>query len=287
MRLPPLNALRAFESAARNGGYVNAAAELGVTPAAVSQQVRRLEEHLGRRLFTRHNNRVTLTDAGKSVYAETARALGDLALMADRVQGGRTPGRLVISCLPSLAEGWLVPRLPPDGPLIELRLEPDPVAFARDGIDLRLSYGSTPYPDMVTLPLFRDHVLPLAAPGLAARWPDLTDDRLIHTDWGPGFTSHPAWRDWFAAHLPGRPAPAPGSGHRIGSSYLALQMARQGLGVALGQRALARPLIDTGALVALSPDSLPLGHDYVAIHAPAQARKPALLRLLALLAPAR
>lgn len=286
MNLPPLNALRAFESAARNGGYVAASGELGVTPAAVSQQVRRLEEHLGRRLFTRHNNHVTLTDAGQAIYAETARALGDLAQMAERAQGGRVQGRLVISCLPSLAEGWLMPRLQTLGaalPLIDLRLESDPVAFARDGIDLRLSYGSNLYPDLATHPLFHDAVQPLAAPALAGLWPDLPDDRLIHTDWGAGFASHPAWAAWFAAHDPDRPAPAPGSGHRIGGSFLALDMARRGLGIALGQRRLAQPWIDSGALVALSAATLPLGHPYCAIHPHAKARKPALKRLLALL----
>lgn len=287
MKLPPLNALRAFESAARNGGYVAASAELAVTPAAVSQQVRKLEEHLGRRLFTRHNNRVTLTDAGQAIYAETAAALGDLARMAERAQDGRVQGRLVVSCLPSLAEGWLMPRLTAEAPLIDLRLEPDPVAFARDGIDLRLSYGTGLYPDLVTRPLFRDGVLPLAAPGLAALWPALPDDRLIHTEWGPGFASHPAWSAWFATHAPDRPAPVPGSGHRIGGSYLALQMAARGLGVALGQRALAQPMIDAGALAMLSPEALPLGHDYVAIHPHAKARKPALQRMLALLGAAR
>ncbi|WP_068300594.1 LysR substrate-binding domain-containing protein [Pararhodobacter sp. CCB-MM2] len=287
MKLPPLNALRAFESAARNGGYVAASAEMGVTPAAVSQQVRKLEEHLGRRLFTRHNNRVTLTDAGQAIYAETAAALSDLAQMAERAQGGRVQGRLVVSCLPSLAEGWLMSRLGAEAPLIDLRLESDPVAFARDGIDLRLSYGTGLYPDLVSRPLFRDTVLPLAAPTMARHWPDLPDDRLIHTDWGPGFASHPTWAQWFAAHAPDRPAPAPGSGHRIGGSFLALQMAERGLGVALGQRALAEPMVEAGRLTPLSPQTLPLGHDYVAIHPHAKARKPALQRMLALLGAAR
>ncbi|MCC0081360.1 MAG: LysR family transcriptional regulator [Rhodobacter sp.] len=285
MNLPPLNALRAFECAARNGGYVAAARELGVTPAAVSQQVRRLEDHLGRRLFTRHNNRVTLTDAGQAIYAETARALGDLAQMADRAQGGRAQGRLVVSCLPSLAEGWLMPRLEAAQtlPLIDLRLEPDPVAFARDGIDLRLCYGSGLYPDLVTHPLFHDAVQPLAAPAMAGHWPHVADDRLIHTEWGPGFASHPAWRTWFETHAPRRPAPAPGSGQRIGSSWLALDMARRGLGIALGQRTLAAPLLASGALVPLSPLTLPLGHPYAAVHPHARSRKPALQRMLALL----
>lgn len=287
MNLPPLNALRAFESAARHGGYVAAARELGVTPAAVSQQVRHLEAHLNQRLFTRHNNRVTLTDAGQAIFADTARAFADLGRIAERARGGRAPGRLVVSCLPSLAEGWLMPRLQVAGaalPMLDLRIESDPVAFARDGIDLRLCYGTNLYPDLVQVPLFRDAVVPMAAPALARDWPEVPDDALIHTDWGAGFASHPAWRDWVAAHAPDRNAPVPGSGHRIGASWPALMMAARGLGVVLGQSRLAAPMVESGALVVLSSLELPLGHEYVAVYPLAMGRKPALQRMLALLA---
>lgn len=285
MSLPPLNALRAFESAARHGGYVAAARELGVTPAAISQQVRNLESHLGRRLFARHNNRITLTDAGQAIFADTARVFADLTRIDAQAREGRMPARMVISCLPSLAEGWLIPRLQAAGEglaPIDLRLESDPVAFGRDGIDLRLSYGANLYPDLVQVPLFRDAVVPMAAPGTP--WPDTPDSALIHTDWGPGFASHPAWRDWFAANSPGRPAPARGTGHRIGASYLALMLAAGGHGVVLGQRALAAPMLARGVLVELSPHALPLGHAYVALHSPARTGSPALQRMLALLA---
>ena len=286
MPLPPLNALRAFESAARNGGYVAAARELGVTPAAISQQVRHLEAHLGRRLFQRHNNRITLTDAGQAIFADTARVFADLLRIDAQAREGRSPARLVVSCLPSLAEGWLMPRLAmaEDAAPLDLRIESDPVAFARDSIDLRLCYGAGLYPDLVQVPLFRDAVLPMAAPALAARWPEVPDSALIHTDWGPGFASHPAWRDWFAAHAPARPAPIRGTGHRIGGSYLALRLAAGGQGVVLGQRALAAAMLARGELVALSPLALPLGHDYVAVHSPARARNPGLQRMLELLA---
>ena len=168
-------------------------------------------------------------------------------------------------------------------PLIDLRLEADPVAFARDGIDLRLCYGTNLYPDLMTHPLFHDTVQPMAAPALAVEWPDVPDDRLLHTDWGAGFASHPTWRDWFAAHMPDRPAPAPGSGHRIGGSFPVLEMARRGLGVALGQRSLAAPMLASGDLLALDARMLPLGHGYVAVHPHAKTRKPALKRVLALL----
>lgn len=287
MTLPPLTALRAFEAAARHGGFVAAARELAVTPAAVSQQVRNLEAHLGQRLFTRHNNRVTLTDAGQAIFADTARAFDDLIRIAQRARGGPAPGRLVVSCLPSLAEGWLMPRLhaavetlPP----LDLRIESDPVAFARDGIDLRLSYGANLYPDLVQVTLFRDAVQPMAAPAMAAQWPLVADEALIHTDWGAGFASHPSWRDWFAAHQPQRRAPMAATGHRIGGSFLALMMAAQGKGVVLGQRQLAAPLLTSGALVALSPLALPLGHAYVGLYPLPKSRKPALQRMLALLA---
>ncbi|MEZ5750426.1 MAG: LysR family transcriptional regulator [Paracoccaceae bacterium] len=287
MNLPPLNALRSFEAAARHGGFIGAAQELGVTPAAVSHQVRRLEDHLGYRLFLRHNNRVTLTDAGQAVYARAASALGELADLADHGKNRARQRRLVISCLPSLAETWLAQRLTTDGVAIDLRVEPDPVAFARDSIDLRITYGTNPYPDLASVRLFRDQVVPMACPEMAAHWPDLPDDRLIHTDWGAEFASCPTWSQWVASHRPGRPVPVPGTGHRVGSSLLALCAAAGGLGIALGQRALAEGLIAQGRLVVLSDEGLALEHDYVAIHPHAKSRKTALRRVLDQLVVAR
>jgi LysR family glycine cleavage system transcriptional activator len=102
--LPPLNALRAFEVAARTGSFVLAGAEMGVTSAAISQQVRVLEDHLGKKLFLRQGNRILLTDAGRAIYPRIEVALGDLASVTDEVRSGPQRARLVVSVLPSVAE---------------------------------------------------------------------------------------------------------------------------------------------------------------------------------------
>lgn len=287
MQLPPLNALRAFEAAARTGSYVAAATELGVTPGAISQQVRLLEAHLGKALFQRFNNRIGLTDAGQAVFLGASDALQAIAALTEQVQTGRTRGRLTISMLPSVAECWLVPRLTefaarhPDL-RFDLQVADDPVDFARDGIDLRLGYGSDAYPGLPGRVLVRDAVLPLAAPSYLARHPgglgSVPDADLIHTNWGPSFASHPGWAAWAEAN--GRPRPDAATGHRVGRSALALDLARQGLGVALGQRLLAADDRRAGRLVALSDAALPLGHPYVLVHPPGRARRPALRALI-------
>ena len=152
--LPPLNALRAFESAARHGSYVGAAEELSVSPAAVSQQVKNLEDFLGKQLFRRYNNRIALTDAGQTIYSGASDALQSLSALTEQVVSGRARSRLVISSVPSMAERWMTPRLAlykqrAPNFRFELRSEEDLVDFTRHEIDLRLVYGLNHYPDKV------------------------------------------------------------------------------------------------------------------------------------------
>src|SRR5262245_31380554 len=250
LSLPPLNALRAFEAAARSGSYVAAAEELGVSPAAVSQQVRNLEEFLGKQLFMRFNNRVSLTDAGQMIFAGTSDALQSISALTEQVISGGTRQRLVISVITSIAERWLEPRLvtfalKEKGLRIELRVEGDPVDFARHNIDLRICYGTHVYPEMSTIRLFQDEVLPLCSPAYLERngnartrgMAGVPDDDLIHTNWGPSFVSHPTWHAWFAKTGIDRPNDT--KGHQVGMSSLALDLARDGAGVVLGQRIMA------------------------------------------------
>ena len=163
---------------------------------------------------------------------------------------------------------------------IDLRVENDPVDFAASEIDLRIYYGSASYPGLQVVPLFRDEVLPMASPELAQRlsMATLPDDMLIHTSWGQDFASHPSWDEWFGRYHPGRRVD-PAKGPRVGSSQLALDFARRGLGVALGQRALAREMLRKGELVVLDEAALPLGHDYCAAWPRAKARKAGLVQL--------
>ncbi len=280
--LPPLNALKAFEAAARSGGYVTAAQELAVSPAAISQQVKNLERFFDKQLFLRHNNRLTLTDAGLGVFAECSEALERLAGLSARLFEGQVRARLVVSVLPSLANRWLNHRVPQFLEIhpairLDIRVEEDPIDFARDDIDLRICYGRHLYPDLVNTLLIHDHVLPLCSPAFLKKGPvapeSLRDDDLIHTNWGPSFASHPTWADWFAAMGVHR-APEAGRGHRMGMSSLAIDFALSGTGIALGQRLLAEKDLAAGRLRAPFATSLALGHPYCAVHPQAKAQKP-------------
>jgi LysR family glycine cleavage system transcriptional activator len=288
--LPPLNAVRAFEASARLGGFGAAARELGVSPAAVSLQVRNLETHFGAALFRRRANGVTLTEIGEAAFADCAEALGTLAGLSARIAGERSPERVTLSAGPSLATPWLTGtlaaflRAEPEI-RIDLREESDPVSFARDGLDLRIAYGAHIYPDCRVTPLFTDEVAPLASPGLAAalgldaaRPAAIPDDRLIHLSWWTAVARFPGWADWFAeAGAPRDPDRARGCAAATSAGALAL--AAQGVGVALGQRFLSRRLVAEGRLVAPFDRWLALPHAFALVAPPARARRPAVRRL--------
>lgn len=291
LSLPPLNALRAFEAAARSGSYVTAAEELGVSPAAVSQQVRNLEDFLGKQLFRRYNNRIALTDAGQAIFSGASDALQAISAFTEQVVSGRARSRLVISALPSVAERWMAPKLADYRRghahfRFELRSEEDLVDFARHDIDLRLSYGASLYPDMVTIPLMQDTVVPMCSPDYLQRNPEIAgigmaavpDDDLIHTNWGPTFQSHPTWRAWFGEV--GQKRPDETRGYRIGQSSLALDLARAGIGVALGQRQMGAMDIEAGRLIVIDRRPISLGHPYCLVYPRTKARKAGLIDLV-------
>jgi len=291
LSLPPLNALRAFEAAARTGSYVAAAEELHVSPAAVSQHVRNLEEFLGRQLFRRFNNRVLLTDAGQVVFAGASDALQSVSTLTEQLMSGGTKPRLVISVITSVAERWLEPRLAAfalseKALRIERRVEGAPVDFARHNIDLRVCYGTNQYSEMNTIRLRQDEVLPLCSPAYLERnqraatlgMDGVPDDDLIHTSWGPSFVSHPTWHAWFAKS--GIDRPNNNKGYQIGTSGLALDLARDGVGVVLGQKMLASEDLAAGRLVPLSSIAIELGHPYCLVHPRSKARKAGLQSLI-------
>lgn len=291
LSLPPLKALRAFEAAARTGSYVAAAEELGVSPAAVSQQVRNLEEFLGKQLFMRFNNRILLTDAGQVVFAGSADALQSISVLTEQVISGGTKSRIVISVITSVAERWLEPRLAAfalreKALRFELRVESDPVDFARHNIDLRVCYGTNLYPEMNMIRLLQDEVLPLCSPAYLERnqsartlgMDGVPDDDLIHTSWGPSFVSHPTWHAWFAKSGIDRPNDT--KGYQVGMSGLSLDLARDGVGVALGQKMMAGGDLAAGRLVPLSTVAIALGHPYCLVHPRSKSRKAGLQLLI-------
>lgn len=288
LTLPPLNSLRAFEAAARTGSYVAAAEELGVSAAAISQHIRKLEDYLGKDMFMRLNNRVILTDAGHAIFAGTADALQTISDTTGELMSDRSRSRLVISTIESVAEKWLLPQLvdyarAQPGFRFDLRVEPDPVDFARHNIDLRVCYGSGHYPDQQVLHLAQDCVQPMCSPSYLKRNPQVRlhgmaavpEQDLLHTSWGPSFGSNPTWRSWF--QKAGLTPLSDTGGFQVGRSSLVLDAAREGLGVALAQRMMAASDLAEGRLIALSPISLALGHPYCLAYPRSKARKRELL----------
>jgi LysR family glycine cleavage system transcriptional activator len=293
-RLPPLNAIRAFEASARHGGFVAAAAELGVTPAAVSLQIRKLEDFYEAPLFHRLASGVELTKVGAAIFADCATALATLESTADLIAKRETRSRIVVSCINSLAHRWLVRHLAelaarvPDQ-WIEVRAEPDPVDFEDRGVDLRITYGEHLYPHHDTQPLFTDQLMPMCTPEFAetqeliGQSPALLqDEHLIETWWSPSFWAYPTWAEWFTAA--GHPrSPRPGAGPAANMPALAIEMALSGMGVALGQVALAGNDIASGRLIAPFDVRLNMPNPYALVTPRSARRKKRMARVIAAL----
>ncbi len=278
LKLPPLNALRYFESAARTGSYVQTANELHVSAAAVSQQIKNLEAFFGKQLFLRRNNSIVLSDAGTTLYQELAPTLRQLSDTTLQILGQQVPANMVVSCLPSLANNWLLHRLqafaeeyPNIG--IQLRVEDDPVNYSQHRFDLRIAYDRHFYNDLRQRPLFKDEVTPMCSPDFAARWQlrgaaeelaRLPDNLFIHINWGEQFAALPSWSDWFR-HSARQHNPELAKGMQVNMTSVALNMATASAGVVLGQRHLAARHIANGELIELSEIRVPLAHHYYAV----------------------
>ena len=276
-RLPPLNALRAFVAAARHLSFSRAAEELFVTPAAVSQQVKLLEDHLGHVLFRRTNRALLLTDEGQALLPGLAEAF---ALMHHALASLETlddTGVLTVSMAPSFAAKWLVPRLEsfqslhPD---IDVRVTASMnlVAFADDGVDCAIRYGLGQYPGLVVDKLLDESVVPVCSPALrgAGAPPELLRDvTLLHDDSPEQDASCPTWRMWLkAAGIDGVDA---GRGLHFNQASLVLQAAIAGRGAALAKVQLAGEDLRSGRLVRLFDVSQPVAFGYYFVCPPAKA----------------
>jgi LysR family glycine cleavage system transcriptional activator len=254
-----LKGLEAFETAARRGSFVAAAEELSISAAAVSQLIRGLEDHVGRKLFHRINRRVVLTEAGMEIHPRLSQAFDELRRISGELAQKDPIAALVVSVAPSTAMGWLTRRLPRFVEMhgwvdVSLRGEEEPVAFEKEGIDIRLSYGASHYRSLETEILLTDAVYPVCSPdyvsrhGMIDKAADLRSHRLVHTDWGPSNASFPSWHGWFEAYRV-----APGARSRRGmtanTSMAALDLARGGLGVALAQGLYCADLVASGELI--------------------------------------
>lgn len=253
-RLPPLNALRTFEAAARHLSFTKAADELFVTQAAVSHQIRTLEEHLGTPLFRRMNRALMLTDEGQALLPAVREAFDRLSAGVRHVQDLCCGGALTISTTPSFAASWLVGRLARFQalhPEIELQLSATArlVDFAREDVDCSIRYGMGDWPGLVAQRLFQTALVPVCSPLLLdgpnplRRPQDLMRHTLLHTLDEPD-----DWRLWLrAAAVDGVD---PTRGLKFDSVPLVVQAAISGAGVGIGRRQLVEAELAAGRLVA-------------------------------------
>jgi LysR family glycine cleavage system transcriptional activator len=258
-RLPALNALRAFEAAARHLSFTRAAEELNVTPGAISQQIRQLEEFAGAPLFRRTGRQVLLTDAGQAALPLLTSAF---EMMAEAVHHMRAPSRrdrLMISSAPSFAAKWLAHRLDrfqQEHQEAEVWVSADLALtdFNSTDIDLAVRYGKGLYEGLRVEKILSESVLPVCSPDLLKgpkplKSPeDLANHVLLHDEGPENDPSCPDWKSWLTAR--GVTSVDPTRGPRFNQSSLVVEAAAAGRGVALAKHAIASADLASGRLIA-------------------------------------
>lgn len=277
-KLPPLNAVRAFEAAARQLSVTRAAEELFVTQAAVSHQIKALEEWFGVPLFRRVGRGIRLTEAGQDFFAASRDALDDIATAARRVQAGGDSGILTVSTTDSFASTWLVPRLRRFRDAhreVEVRLSTSDrlVDLNREDVDVAIRFGSGEWPENHVEELFDEVVFPVCSPDLVETGPalrgpaDLSQHILIHDD------AVPDWETWLrAAGVADRVDYT--KGPRYMRSSHVIQAAIAGEGVALGRSAMVAADMAAGRLVKPLEFTLPGEYRFYFVCLPSTLERP-------------
>ncbi|WGL94934.1 transcriptional regulator GcvA [Arsenophonus nasoniae] len=251
--MPPLNALRVFDAAARHLSFTKAAEELYVTQAAISHQIKGLENFLGMKLFRRRNRSLLLTEEGLNYYLDIKEIFSSLLEATRKLQAFRAKGALTVSLLPSFAIQWLVPRLSSFNhayPDIDVRIqavdhEGDKMA---DDVDVAIFYGYGNWPGLKTDRLYAEYLIPVCAPALlAGRYPlkkpqDLVHHTLLHDS---------SRRDWqaYARQLSLQDIINVEQGPIFSHSAMVIQAAIYGQGIALINNVMTKNELDSGRLV--------------------------------------
>ncbi|MEO0427194.1 MAG: transcriptional regulator GcvA [Pseudomonadota bacterium] len=268
-RLPPLTALRAFEAAARHMSFAKAAEELHVTPAALSYQIKSLEEHLEIELFRRLNRAVELTEAGRALAPHAANGFAALAegvRAVERLKGGTA---LSVTAGPAFTAKWLAPRFfrfASAHPEIELRFIASlrTLDFDRDGVDVAIRFILSRPAEFYSETLCHEFVVPVAAPEVAEQLKEPADFLrvpLFHDDSIKFLLPALDWTAWFEAAGLG-PVPEARRGPRFSNADHAIDGAMEGGGVALARGSLAERDVTAGRLVIPLPLGLSLGGQF-------------------------
>jgi LysR family glycine cleavage system transcriptional activator len=276
-RRPPLGDLHAFEAAARHLSFTSAAAELCVTQGAVSQRIRKLEELLGFRLFSRLPRELSLTTEGKILSSAVGNSLSLIDDALAGIFGQDAPdcrAVLTVSVAPSFASQWLVPRLSrfrQRCPELEICLEADAshADFSTGQVDLAIRFGRGVYPGLTTSLLMHDEVFPVCSPSLLAAAEhfehpsDLLHAVLLHDATAEADGSGEDWHHWFLSA--GLTVTRP-DGPRFKPGQLALQAASAGLGVALGRASIVSDDLSAGRLIRPIDHAVPTAFSYYLVH---------------------
>jgi LysR family glycine cleavage system transcriptional activator len=269
---PHLNALRAFEAAARLGSFTAAAEELSVTPGAVTQHIKALEAWAEAPLFLRNARGVVLTPLAEDLLPGFTLAFDQLGAAVQSLRTKAAPGKIKVAALPSIAQLWLPPRLgrlrkaAPDIAVSVVAMETPP-NLAREPFDLTLFYSADPL-GVDEIEVSKDQIFPVCAPDIADRLASLSDlnnETLLHDGaWAND------WDMWLSAQPDAGAITRSGTVHSLFS--VALEEARHGGGVLIAHEALVQPLLDSGELVRPFAESLELPARIVAGIAPAFSR---------------
>lgn len=271
--IPSMSALATFEAAARLASFTHAAAELGVTQAAVSRQVKLLENDLNTRLFVRANRRVVLTTAGAALSANVSSAFGSMAEMIETIRQPHAIDTVTVGASLAFSHFWILPRLAgfrSEYPDIKLKLVADDsiTDLRRDRLDVAVRFGKPPFADARSIASTPDAAFPVCSPrllqvyGMTAEGADLRRLPLIASD-----NVNPSWLTWRTWALGVGLGPAIGKASdlsrlRFNHYTDTIQAAVNGEGVALGWAALLRGHLEEGRLVRLGADTMNLDERY-------------------------
>lgn len=271
--IPSMSALATFESAARLGSFTLAAAELGVTQAAVSRQIKLLEDDLNTRLFVRAHRRIVLSTSGAALAATVSTAFRSMAEMIETIRQPVAADTVAVGATLAFSHFWILPRLAgfrAQHPDIKLKLVADDsiTDLRRDRLDVAIRYGKPPFPDGRSLASTPESAFPVCSPdllrahGMTAANADLEQLPLIASD-----TVNPAWLSWRSwAHGaglgPGIARASDQSSLRFNHYIDTIQAAVNGEGVALGWAALLGGYLAEGRLVRLGADCLTMEERY-------------------------
>lgn len=283
-RLPPLNSLRAFESAGRYLSFSKAADELNVTPGAISQQIRTLEEFLDIKLFKRRNRTIVLTDAGQLCLPMITEGFASLSDAVQSVRKLSGDGPLTISSAPTFVSKWLIPRLSkfqalhPD---IDVRIDASTklVDFVYDDIDVGIRFGTGEFPGLESIYLFSFDLIPVCSPALVNQGKglrllsDIRHQTLLHGEFDEFDPSWPDWTMWLATA--GVEDVDPSHGIFFNQNEMMMEAALEGQGIALVSSVAAASDIKAGRLVQPFETRLPvrLSYHFVTTNQKARSQK--------------